>query len=385
MKYIMASFVILGALAACGGGGGDSAVSASETGTSSPAPLGASTSTPAPTPAPPVSSAGDNGGTATEALQISAKVNGVVVAGYPANSSTLPLITLTSGQELELISSMPTVSASSLNGAVAAVRTNTATTWKAVLAAGTDTTATLTFSTTAAPLRTRTVQVAVKAARFQPVVPKVGDAVVYSETATLANKNAYRFDSTTQRVTAVSADGSWVEDYLTSANVLIGAASYDSQGNRTRFRTAATSAQNCDDQGSKLSLYTPGEILLAFPLGVGNTFSGAWKTSCGTDTTVTNSQDESLSATVVGYEAVTTAAGVFNALRIDQVTTVTNSTNRLLPGGGYRQTVSIWFDPVLGRKIKYSGTRTYNGTLTPTQAGALVETSNAELVSYIRN
>src|SRR5688500_10616864 len=136
VKYIMASFVILGALAACGGGGGrEDTVSASETGTSSPAPLGASTSSPAPTPAPPASTAGDNGGTAAATLQISAKVNGIVVAGYPAGSSPLPVITLTSGQELEVISSMPTVSASSLNGAVAAVRTNTSTTYKAVLAA----------------------------------------------------------------------------------------------------------------------------------------------------------------------------------------------------------------------------------------------------------
>ena len=388
MKFIMASLVILGALAACGGGGGDTgngttgtaggAASANTVPTSTS--TSPSTSSATSTPLAPTASVSDNNGATVGTLQISAKVNGVVVSGYPASTAQLPVISLTSGQELEISSSMPTVSTASLNGTVAAVRTNTATTYKAVLAANTDTTATLTFSTTAGPLQTTTVPLTVRAAQFQPVVPKVGDTVIYKEAATLANGSAYTFDSTTQRVSTVNADGSWLENYLTSAGAPIGTASYNSQGNRTGFITDPSSAQNCDNLGSKLTSFSPEEKLLAFPLAVGITFTSAWKTTCGT-----NSQDESISARVSGYEVVTTPAGVFNALRIDEVSTVTNSTNLLLPGGGYQQTVSVWFDPVLGRRIKHSGTRTYAGTLTAAQAAVLLTTSTAELVSQVKN
>ena len=189
----------------------------------------------------------------------------------------------------------------------------------------------------------------------------------------------------TQRVTAVNPDGTWTETYLNTSNAPIGVASYTSQGNRTSFRNDAASTQTCNSTGNKLSRYTPEEKLLAFPLTVGSTFNGAWKATCGTDTAIVDSQDESISARVVGYESVTTAAGVFNALRIDETTTVTNSTNAGFPGGGYTQTVSVWFDPVLGRNIKFSGVRKYIGTPTAAQSASLVETTNIELVSYVKN
>jgi hypothetical protein len=351
LKFIPIAF-LGAALVACGGGGGGG---------------------------------GSSSGAGTQTLQVTAKVSGAVVAGYPATAASAPAITLSSGQELEITSSIPTVFGGNLNGAVAAVRANTSTTYKAVLAATNDSTATLTFTTTSVPLQTITVPVTVKAAQFQAVVPKVGDSFVYGENDILVNKSTFKFDNTTQRVVTVNADNSWVETYLTSTNAPIGSVSYTSQGNRTSFRTDASSTQNCDDQGNKVKKFAPEEKLLAFPLTVGTSFSGVWKTTCGTDATVTASQDESITATVVGYEAVTTAAGVFNALRIDEVTTVTNSTNVAFPGGGYRQTVSVWFDPVLGRNVKFSGQRTYIGTPTTAQAALLVETTNIELVSFVKN
>ena len=351
LKFIPIAF-LGAALVACGGGGGGG---------------------------------GGGSGTVAQTLTVTAKVNGVVVAGYPATAASAPAITLTSGQELEITSSVPTVFGGNLNGAVAAVRANAPGNYRAVFAASTDTTAALTFTTTSLPLQTTNVPVTVKATQFQPVRPKVGDSFVYAENDILVNQTAFKFDNTTQRVDLVNADGSWVETYLTSANAPIGAVSYNTQGNRTLFRTDASSAQNCDDAGNKVKKFSPEEKLLAFPLAVGSSFNGTWKTTCGTDTTVTASQDESIAATVVGYESVTTAAGVFNALRIDEVTTVTNSTNTAFPNGGYRQTVSVWFDPVLGRNVKFSGKRTYNGTPTATQATRLVETTNIELVSFVKN
>ncbi|WP_283443676.1 hypothetical protein [Noviherbaspirillum suwonense] len=352
LKFIPIAF-LGAALVACGGGGGGGG--------------------------------GGNSNAATSTLTVTAKVNGVVVAGYPVTAASAPAITLTSGQELEVTSSIPTVFGGNLGSAVAAVRTNSSTTYKAVLASATDTNATLTFTTTALPLQTATIPVTVKATQFQAVVPKVGDSFVYAENDILLNKNTFRVDNTTQRVTAVNGDGTWTETYLTSANAVIGAATYTNQGNRTSFRNDASSTQTCNRQGNKVARYLPEEKLLAFPLTIGSTFTGKWQAVCGTDTTIVDSQDESISARVVGYESVTTAAGVFNAMRIDETTTVANSTNAAFPGGGYTQTVSVWFDPVLGRNVKFSGVRTYIGTPNAVQSASLVETTNIELISYVKN
>jgi hypothetical protein len=355
LKFIPIAF-LGAALVACGGGGGGG---------------------------------GSSGGTAAQTLQVTAKVNGVVAAGYPTTAASAPTVTLSSGQELEITSSIQAAIVPTLNGAVAAERTRSATTYKAVLAANADTNATVLFTTPTAPPQSTTIPVTVKAATFAPVVPKVGDSFVYGESDVLLNKNPFTVGNVTQRVTSVNADGSWLETYLDTANASIGVATYNSQGNRTSFRNDASNAQTCNRPtgraGDKLAKYTPEEKLLAFPLTVGSTFVGTWKATCGTDAAVVDSQDESINARVVGYESVTTPAGVFNALRIDETTTVSNSTNAGFPGGGYTQTVSVWFDPVLGRNIKFSGVRKYLGTPTAEQSALLVETTNIVLVSYVKN
>jgi hypothetical protein len=353
LKFIPIAF-LGAALVACGGGGGGG-------------------------------SSGGGGGGGTTTLSVTAKVNGVVVAGYPATAASAPTITLTSGQELEVTSTTAAGFGLSANGAVAAVRETSATVYRAVLASTADTTATLAVATLSAPPQGISIPVVVKATQFDAVRPKVGDRFVYSENDTLLNKTTFNFAPRTQLVTVVNADGSWSESYLTPANAAIGVATYTPQGNRTSFTTDAASDQNCDDRGSKFRRFNLEEKLLAFPLKVGATFNGTWVTTCENGATVTARQDETITATVNGYESVKTAAGVFNALRIDEVTTVTNSTNTTLPGGGYKQTVSVWFDPVLGRNIKFSGVRTYNGTPTTDQAASLVETTNIELTSYVKN
>jgi hypothetical protein len=357
LKFIPIAF-IGAALVACGGGGGGGG------------------------------GGGNNGGT-TATLSVTAKVNGVVVAGYPTTAASAPAITLNSGQELEITSSAQAAIVPTLNGAVAAERTRSATTYKAVLAATTDTNASVLFTTPTAPPQSQTIPVTIKATTFTPVKPIVGDSFVYSENDILVNKNAFSVGNVTQRVTSVNPDESWLETYSNAANTAIGVATYNPQGNRTSFRNEAASAQTCNRPigrtGDKLARYSPEEKLLAFPLAVGSTFTGEWTATCGSDTTVVDSQNESISARVVGYESVTTPAGVFNALRIDETTTVTNSTNTNLPGRGYTQTVTVWFDPVLGRNIKFSGVRKYLGTPTAEQSAQLVETTNIELVSYVKN
>lgn len=346
LKFIPIAF-IGAALVACGGGGGGGG--------------------------------GGNNGGATATLSVTAKVNGVVVAGYPATAASAPAITLTSGQELEVTSSTPTVFGGNLNGAVAAVRTNNSSTYKAVLAATTDTTASLTFTTTSVPLQTATIPVTVKATSFAPVVPKVGDSFLYSTNVVQLNGTATNLANTRRRVDAVRPDGSSSETLLSEANVELSKVELDSQGNRiTDIATAANPPCNDRTPGDRDSRFSPSEKLLDFPLTVGKKFTASWTATCGT----LDRETQTIDAEVVGYESVTTAAGVFNALRIRETTTVSNSTNSAYLGQGYTQQVDVWFDPVLGRNIRFSGVRTYGS---PNVARTLVQRTTIDLVSYVKN
>jgi hypothetical protein len=305
-----------------------------------------------------------------------AKVDGVIAPGYPAGGTSLPPVALNSGQELEITPSASASVATNLSGVVAALRTSTSTTYKAVLAASNNTNATLTFTPTSGSPSASTIPVAVKAAQFQPVLPKVGDSFVYSEKDEQLDGTPVVFDNTTQRVTLVNSDGSWRESYLSAANLPLSTVDLTKQGNRVTM-VATSNSGGCNARGDKNGKYSLEEKLLDFPLFVNKTYTGTWLTTCGT----TDSQAESMNAKVIGYEVITTPAGVFNALRIDQTTILTNSTNTAYLGKGYTQQVSLWFDPVLGRMVKMIGQRTYESAdVTKT----LLRKSTIELVSYVR-
>jgi hypothetical protein len=346
LKFIPIAF-LGAALVACGGGGGGGG--------------------------------GNSGGTAAQTLQVTAKVNGVVVSGYPATAASAPAITLSSGQELEVTSSIPTVFGGNLNGAVAAVRTNTSSTYKAVLAANVDTTSTLTFTTTSVPLQTTTIPVTVKAASFAPAVPKVGDSFLYSTSVVQLNGTATNLPNTRRRVDAVRADGSSSETVLSEANVELSKVELDNQGNRfTDIATAAGPACTDRTPAARDSRFEPSEKLLDFPLTVGKKFTATWTATCGT----LDRETQKIDAEVIGFEAITTPAGVFNALRIKETTTVSASTNSAYQNAGYTQQVDVWFDPVLGRNIRFSGVRTYGA---PNVANTLVQKTTIELISAVRN
>lgn len=345
LKFIPIAF-LGAALVACGGGGGG----------------------------------GGGTGNGAQTLTVTAKVDGVVAAGYPATAASAPAITLSSGQELEVTSSMATVFGGNLNGAVAAVRANTSTSYRAVLAATNDTTATLTFTTTSVPLQTTTVPVTVKAASFAPVVPKVGDSFLYSESVVQLNGTATNLPNTRRRVDLVRADGSWAETYLNEANAELAKVELTKDGNRTSSIATASNPQTCNDRTppDRDSRFVGQEKLLEFPLFVGKKFIGKWEATCGT----VDRETQEITAEVIGYESITTPAGVFNALRIRETTAISNSTNSAFLGAGYSQQVDVWFDPVLGRNIRFSGVRTYGS---PNVATTLVQKTTIDLVSYVKN
>lgn len=346
LKFIPIAF-LGAALVACGGGGGG----------------GGSSST-----------------AVTPTLQVTAKVDGVVVAGYPTTAASAPAITLHSGQELEISSSAQVAIVPTLNGVVAAERAKTATTYRAVLAATVDTNASVLFTTPTAPPLSTTVPVIVKAAAFAAVVPKPGDSFLYSESVVQLNGTATTLPNTRRRVDTVRADGSWAETNLNESNTELAKVELNKDGNRISSIATASNPQTCNDRtpADRDSRFIDAEKLLEFPLTVGKKFTGSWTATCGT----IDRETQTISAEVIGYESITTAAGVFNALRIRETTTVSGSTNSAFLGAGYSQQVDVWFDPVLGRNIRFSGVRTYGS---PNVSQALVQKTTIDLLSYVKN
>jgi hypothetical protein len=211
---------------------------------------------------------------------------------------------------------------------------------------------------------------------FDAVRPTKDDAFTYAENDTRLDGVAVPFPNSKHVVTSVdSATGAWNESFFDPSNVVTSNVNFNAQGNRVGYQATAADPGGCKD-----ARFEPEEKLLTFPLAVGLTYSGSWTTRCLPN----DSQVETLTAEVKAYEQVTTAGGVFNALRIEQFTRVTNSTDIRLPGKGYEQNVTVWFDPILGRNVKYSGVRTYPGGA-PTDPTQFLSKTNIELIKTIKN
>lgn len=348
LKYIPIAF--LGAtLVACGGGGGG----------------GGGASTPAQV---------NNG------FVLSAKVNGVAVPDFSVSAGEGKVLGLLTGEEVELTASSPyTIVRRDYGRATADVRSETTNNFRSAFNTVENTTATLVFGINNDPGKTASVTFTIRgtSSSFNPVTPKVGDAFTYAETDKTLAGTTVPFPDIRRVVTSLNATtGGWTEDYIdTRRNVVLTKAVLNAQGNRTEY----TATEN-DPAGCKPATFEPAEQLLVFPLQVNTPYQSSWLARCAPS----NSQNESLTASVLAYEKVTTRGGVFNALRINQVTRVTNSTNQGLPSRGYEQNVTVWFDPILGRNVKYSGVRTYPGG-EPADKTAFLSNTDIELINIVKN
>lgn len=356
MKKIIISSVLTTILVACGGGGGGGGDNGSNSTTSAPAP---------------------SGSLSASELVVVAKVDGLIVPGYPAVGNNLPPVALISGQELEIISDANATISSDLNGAVAALKSTTPLNYKAILAANRNTNATITVKSAAVAALGATVPVVIQVAQFQPVLPKVGEAFVYSEKDEKLDGTSIVFENTKRKVASVNSDGSWTEQFLNPLDQILSTVNLSKNGNRTSMLAVGINSQACNASGDREARFSPEEKLLDFPLFVNKSLDGAWLSTCGT----IDGQAESMTAKVIGFENVTTPAGTFNSLRIDQTIVVTNSTNSAYLGQGYTQKAMLWFDPVLGRMVKFVGQRYYDS---PAVSKTLVSKANIELVSYVR-
>lgn len=347
LKYIPIAF-LSAALVACGGGGGGG-------GGASPAAV-------------------------NTAFVLSAKINGVAVPNFSVSAGEGKVLGLFTGEEVELNASAPyTILRRDYGKASADVRSETSTNFRAAFNTVDNTTATVVFGINNDPGKTASVTFTIRGTSpdFKEVRPKVGDAFTYAENDKRLDGVAVAFPDIRRVVTSLNtADQGWKENYIdTTKNVVITNVSLNAQGNRTDYQATAN-----DPTGCQQASYDPAEQLLVFPLQVNMPYQANWVAKCAPS----DSQNESLTASVLAYEKITTRAGVFNALKINQVTKVTNSTNRGLPNGSYEQNVTVWFDPILGRNVKYSGVRTYpNGE--PTDKKAFLSNTDIELINVVKN
>jgi hypothetical protein len=349
LKYIPIAF-LSATLVACGGGGGGG---------------GGGSSVPPP---------------ATTAFAITAKVNGVAVPGFSVSAGEGKVLGMLTGEEVELTASTPyTIVRRDFGKATADVRNETTTNFRTAFNTVENTTATLVFGINNDPGKVASVTFTIRGTspNFSAVTPKVGDAYTYAENDKRLDGVAVAFPDIRRVVTSLNAaNGGWNEDYIdTQKNLVLTRVNLNAQGNRTAYQ-----ATENDPTGCKQATYAPEEQLLVFPLQVNTPYQASWIARCAPS----DSQNETLTASVLAYEKVTTRAGVFNALRINQVTKVTNSTNRGLPNGSYEQNVTVWFDPILGRNVKYSGVRTYPGG-EPADKTSFLSTTDIELINVVRN
>jgi hypothetical protein len=323
--------------------------------------------------------------TPSSSFALTAKINGVAVNGFTVNAGEAKVLGLITGQEVEITASAPSVFVNrntAFGKAAADVRSDTPTVFRAVLTSSDHTTAKLVFAMasdlTGSTVATITLTIRGDSPNFNAVRPTKGDAFTYADNDKRLDGVAVPFPNSKHVVTSVdSSTGAWNESFFDPSNVATSNVNFNAQGNRVAYQATAADPKGCQD-----ARFDPEEKLLTFPLAVGLTYSSTWTTRCLPN----DSQVETISAVVKAYEQVTTPGGVFNALRIEQFTKVTDSTDvRLLPAGkGYEQNVTVWFDPILGRNVKYSGVRTYPGG-TPTDPTQFLSETNIQLINTIKN
>ncbi|MFL6718843.1 MAG: hypothetical protein ACJ8G3_21035 [Burkholderiaceae bacterium] len=348
MKLKLLTITFLGAsLVACGGGGGGGGGSS------------------------------NSGAGVTVAYQLTARINGQDVAGFVVKPGESKVLGITTGQDVEIIATAPSTIVTTDNGAASAAElTNTSTNYRARFVTTQHTIAKRVFAQSANPLNTAGVVITVSSsdASFNAVTPKVGDRFTYSETDKTLAGTTVPFPLSTHTVTALTTAG-WDEDFANPGPVVMSKVNFNKNGNRIGYQATAN-----DPNGCKNAVFNPEEKLLEFPLLQGKTYGSSWTTSCAPD-----SQLETFNAVVGPYEQVTTDGGVFRAFSIVTKTVVTNSTDLRLPGRGYQQTVTVWFDPILGRNVKYRGVRSYPGGEPTTDRDKFLTETNIDLTNVVKN
>jgi hypothetical protein len=339
LHHILGAICAAIALAACGGGGSDAAPAAQTTTPNATVP-------PTTVVTPPV--------VVAPVAPITFTLVGTLDSISIASASALvpgqtASVSMKSGQEIHLVSNISMNWSSSLNGAVLVATSNTANVWRNVLSSPPGSTVTLVASAVADSSKAVTLTIAVAAQEFTRPAAKVGDFVVVGGTETLVNGTVQNMLSTAT-VATVASDNSYirVSDNRNGATATT----------ITRRRTPDHKEASIQTGTNAACTYFPAYSLYTYPLSVGKTYSSTTAYNCGGTAAGAYNETRTVVGKVLAYEAVTTPAGVFNALKIDLVETITNVSSGI-PGGTYKNTRTCWVDAGSVREIKCDYTYTY--------------------------
>jgi hypothetical protein len=323
---------------------------------------------------------GSNAPTGATTLQLTAKINGQSVP-FTIKAGESKVLGVLTGQEVELDASEPAILVTKSFGAAQPAETaNSPTQYKVKLTSTNPTIGKLAFNTaSSAALATVTLAIQGSSTSFNAVTPVVGDSFTYSEVdKQLGSTQDFAQPLSTHVVTALNTNG-WTEVYKDPSGATYQTVQLNGNGNRVSYvAPTADPTTGCTNV-----TFVSEEKLLAFPLTPSSQYNGQWQTICGSVTNPTNSQTETFTAQAKGLVQIATPGGYFNAMQIDTTTVVTNSTQTTLPGRTYQQTVTEYFDPVLGRNVRYTGKRTYPAG-NPT-SGVWLTDVQIDLVGAVKN
>ncbi|AZG15998.1 hypothetical protein [Cupriavidus pauculus] len=302
----MASFALAAMLGACGGGGDDS------------------------------------GGGAT----LSVSASGSTTQGTSVATGQAASLSVQSGDYLALRTSAPVKwqAVITSNQTTVTNQTLNETNWSGNLVSPTGDTIQLTATLVSDASKVFKLNLTVAPQRYTSPVQKAGEVATYAETSQRLGGGGG-----TQHIAYTTTAVSNGIASITGLNIDTNTPSQSYTQDQDRNRLTRTYLDN-----GNVCTYAPKRNLYSFPMYVGKTWSDTWAYSCQAG----YRESGAVKATVAGYEPVTTAAGTFNALRINYVITYTNSNDVQLPNGNlgtatYSETVTGWWSPENGRTVKW--------------------------------
>ena len=296
---------------------------------------------------------------------VTALVGGVIVAGFIADPDHDASVSIDPGQGITFKSDVPVTFTIGPTGVTLDAVVFDANTWSAAgLSAVPGGSLTIRVALPADPTREAVITVNVAPQRFERLPALLGETLVFGVTEARRDGVASNH-SATYTTASVAGDGSSVQNVVDGNGVLAQTRTLDANGNRLT-RTYTSNGNVCS--------YSPARVDLDFPLYIGKTWTSNWTYACSAG----YHEDAASAASIDAYEPVVTAAGTFNALRIRQAITLTNSNDpNLLLGiignAAYAIETTCWWSIELKRTVKCEDSTTYVGGAPGTYLSEYVE------------
>ena len=322
---------------------------------------------------------GGSGSASAPAYTVTGKVDGAAIAGLNASPGSDGTVSVNAGQEIELNSTTAMnwgiFDGTDIDPGLLDV-TNTSigeTSWRFTIRSPIDRTYRLWAQPKNNPSNQTVINIAVKAGSYDAASAKVGDWYKYSGTSTLQDDSQAPFNFLRQ-VTGVASDGSHTVYHYDDNNNHIQTRNSNPQGQLLSFLNTTVGAVPCN--------MTPATALITYPLFIGKTWTASWSHDCGTGPGY--HEDNSVTASVDGYEYLVIAGSHFHTYKITRVQTITNSTGAdfaTSPSKGLVINETCWVDVKISKPVRCTSTWTYDTTM----PNHYPKSQTYELTSFYKN